>query len=135
MLGLSVRWGLFENLLNSGAAPAGFDMESAGAGFLVERRVIATRAVSLDAGPTVMVMSESQSFDAEDREFQRGAVDVRVGAIARLNLGRAARHPYFSLDGELSPARLRRPLSLDPLLPNLPSWTLGLALGMTWEAR
>ena len=54
------------------------------------------------------------------------------GSFARLVLGDGPMRFLTELDGEVSPTRLRRETRIDPMLPPLPTWSVGGSLGAEW---
>ena len=110
-----------------------FEMESVGAGLAVGRR-FPLGFGSLDAGVSPRLVVETQSYENDSGEHSMSASDARLGAYARLALGKSSLRPVIALDGELSPARLRRVVQLDPNLPPLPSWSAGLSAAVVWGA-
>lgn len=133
MLGVTARWEVLQ--APTSGVPTNFEMDSVGAGFLVGRRFPLTDTVSLDIGVDATVIVEAQSFDDVKRgvEVSDSATDLRLGALTRLLLGTAPLQWTIAVDGEVSPARLRRAIRVDPAGPALPSVSFGLALGASWS--
>jgi hypothetical protein len=132
LLGLTVRWDPFETILRS--APPGFEMENVGVGFIVTRRIAG--APALDVGATATLVEQAQSFTgATGAEVTKEQTEVRVGLTARALLGSGPLRSTILLEAEVSPSRIRREVRLDDVLPALPTWTLGVGFGGTWEAR
>jgi hypothetical protein len=130
LLGVTVRWDLLETLLPR--APIGFEMDSVGAGFLLARRVLETRALALQLGGTAQLLADTQSIEKNEAETDRTAVDLQLGMLGQLLFGRPPLRWSISLEAELSPARLRHGVKLyEPL----PSYSLGLGFGAAWELR
>lgn len=129
LLALSVRWAPFEALTSH--PPAGFEMDSVGAGFVVARRL--GESPQFDLGATVTLLEEAQSYTVDSQEITRQTAEVRLGPLVRALFGRGRLRGSIGLDAELSPTRIRRPVRLDPALPPLPAWSIGVAVGVTWE--
>jgi hypothetical protein len=113
-------------------AVAGFEMESAGAGFLVARRFLRTHALGVDAGATVLMLVDTQSVETRTPDEVGSAADARFGLLVRALLGAGAWRFAPSIDADLAPARIRRSIRIDPDLPPLPKWSIGLGLGVSW---
>src|SRR5262249_49840811 len=133
LFALLVRWDPFEML--SGPPPPSFEMENVGAGFMVARRV--GKSPQFDLGATASLIEESQSTEDAGGETSGSQTDVRLGIITRLLLGGAssAWHGTVSLEADVSPARLRRTIRIADALPDLPTWSLTLGVGVAWEDR
>jgi hypothetical protein len=108
-------------------------MDNLGAGFLISRELVGTPWSDVELGISAFVMAEIQSYYEDEDERTFSAADLRVGAFARVLVGHAPLRWTLALDVDLSPLRLRRDLVLDPLLPKLPSWSVGLGLGAAWS--
>jgi hypothetical protein len=130
LLALSVRWDAFETLVDD--APRGFEMESVGAGFLLARNLFDTGKLALQVAGTAQLLAATQSIEIAEVETTETAVDARLGLQSRLLLGVSPLRWTLGLEGELSPMRLQRPLKL---YATLPSWSLGLGIGVAWEPR
>jgi hypothetical protein len=128
--GVVARWQPSE-VPASGPVP-GFEMESAGAGFAVARRVVKTGMLGLDAGATALVLVDTQSLEARVPDEVGASTDVRFGVLFRALIGRSPWKLAPSLDADIAPSRLRRNTRLDSALPPLPTWSVALALGATW---
>ncbi|AKU94877.1 hypothetical protein AKJ09_01541 [Labilithrix luteola] len=129
LFGLTARWDV--NQWKEGAA-SGFEMETVGVGVGVGRR-FGIGGLDLDLGLSPRLVSETQTFESDGAENTASATDVRFGGFARLGLGRSKLRFALTLDGELSPSRIRRSIALDPALPSLPSWSAGLGIAVTWR--
>jgi len=132
LFGLCARWDLAQTA--DVASPAVFEMDTVGAGIAVARR-LDVRIGYLDVGFSPRLLAESQSFEASGKEISRSASDVRLASFARLAFGHGAFRFAVGLDGELSPARVRREIRLDAVLPPLPAWSAGLSAGLSWTAQ
>jgi hypothetical protein len=128
LLALSIRWIPIETVLQP--APTGFEMDSAGAGFIAARRFAKNPA--FDVGATAWVVELTQSYGARS-EVSRSHTELHLGVMARALLGSGAWRESVSLDAEVAPGRFRQDTRLDDALPTLPTWSLGLGLGATWE--
>ena len=130
MLGVHARWEILEQLTSH--PPRGYEMDSAGAGFFVARRLELSPAVRADVGGAATLLVEAQSFETSAGEVSGSSTDVRLGLFTRFLFGTSAWRWTLALDGELSPPRLRRALRVDPVAPQLPTWSAGLAIGASW---
>jgi hypothetical protein len=128
--GVVARWQPSE-VAASGPQP-GFEMESAGAGFAVARRVVKTGMLGLDAGATTLVLVDTQSLETRVPDEIGASTAVRFGVLLRALIGRSSWKLAPSLDADLAPSRLRRNTRLDAALPPLPTWSVALGLGATW---
>jgi hypothetical protein len=128
--GVVARWQPSE-VPASGPQP-GFEMESAGAGFAVARRVVRTGMLGLDAGATALVLVDTQSLESRVPDEVGASTDVRFGVLLRALIGRSPWKLAPSLDADIAPSRLRRNTRLDAALPPLPTWSVALGLGATW---
>ena len=131
--GVVARWQPSE-VPASGPRP-GFEMESAGAGFAVARRVLKTGTLGLDAGATALVLVDTQSLETRIPDEIGASTAVRFGVLLRALIGRSPWKLAPSLDADLAPSRLRRNTRLDAELPPLPTWSVALALGATWVGQ
>jgi hypothetical protein len=109
-----------------------FEMESAGAGFAVARRVLKTGVLGLDAGATALVLVDTQSLEGRIPDEIGASTAVRFGVLLRALVGRLPWKLAPSLDADIAPSRLRRNTRLDAALPPLPTWSVALGLGATW---
>lgn len=130
-LGLSARWDVAQEM--SAPRADDFEMESLAAGLVVARRMELGR-FDLDVGFSPRLVVETQSHEIDDDDQTGTATDVRAAVFTRLSYGRGPLRPFATLDGELSPARVRRKIFLAPELPALPAWSAGLALGVAWSS-
>lgn len=134
ILGVSGRWDVSDGYVSDPTA-SGFSMESGAIGVLLGRRIDLGWG-SLDGMLEANVVVESEEGSGTPNEIGGETADVRAGLAIRLAAGRHARvRPYFLLDAEGSPARLRKPRQLDSALPTLPAWSTGLAVGVMWGLR
>lgn len=131
LLGTVFRW----DFLGQKEAPlvSTFETETVGAGLLVARRQ-GFGFGALDVGVTPRLAVETQTYETSGGEHSLDSTDVRLGAFARLAFGTGALRGLLALDAELSPTRLRRTIRLDPLLPPLAAWSLGVSAGLQWAA-
>jgi hypothetical protein len=127
---LTVRWDPLQVLTTSSVS--GVEMESAGAGFTVLRS-FTSAPVRFDAGIEALLLLETQSVEANDGEHAATGADFRLGVTSRALFGRNNPRWTLSLSANASPARLRRELRLDPLLPPLPQWEVGMGVGASWS--
>lgn len=131
LFGLWARWDVVS--LSDVANPADFEQEGVGAGVSVARRTN-LGAVDLDIGASPRFIEDTQRYIVNGTEEARSAADIRLGAFVRAAFGHRALRFITTLDGELSPARLRRPIQLESDLPALPAWSAGLAAGVAWTS-
>ena len=129
LLGMTVRWDVFET--KAGLAANNFEMETLGAGLSVARR-FRPAIGSMDVGVGPRLITETQSYDAASGERSGSLTDVRLASFARFALGQSELRGYLEADAELSPARIRRVISIDPDLPSLPAWSVGVGAGLAW---
>ena len=87
---------------------------------------------SMDVGVGPRLITETQSYDAASGERSGSLTDVRLASFARFALGQSELRGYLEVDAELSPARIRRVISIDPDLPSLPAWSVGVGAGLAW---
>ena len=109
-----------------------FYMQSEAVGVSFGRRFTLS-SVQLDAllGPNIVL--ESQDADDTNREVHGASADFRLGVALRVSGPRLSSVRAFATgDFEGSPARFRATKSLDPILPTLPAWSSGLAVGVAW---
>ncbi|MGH7284272.1 MAG: hypothetical protein ACRELY_22320 [Polyangiaceae bacterium] len=132
LLAMDVRWDLIQ--AKSGITLSNFEMDTVGIGLTVGRR-IPVGFGDLDVGASPRLIAETQSFESSSGEVSGTEADVRLGALARLSLGRSALRAFAALDGEISPARLHRDVRIDALLPPLPAWSTGLCVGVVLGER
>jgi hypothetical protein len=134
-LGLLFRW----DALLTRLAPTvdSFAMSSVAIGVTLGRRE-ATRWGGWSASVSPRLVAESQTIDRntpEGPDLAASSTDIRLGTTERIFFGSGATRPFLELDGELSLARMRQPLRLDPAFARLPAWGLGLGLGVAWGDR
>src|SRR5262249_51746230 len=113
--------------------PHGFSMAEVCIGLSVERRLLRRPLeVRAELVPSVAVIS--MVGDAGEQHADGGKVDARFG------LGLRAAYPLTSalqivagIDGELAPAGLAGGASrrIDPILPPVPTFTVGTTLGVS----
>ena len=130
LFGLNLRFEPWTRV-SAGYLPR-FEMSTAGLGFMLGRGMFASPSLLFDAAVTTTLLSEAQSVQLSEREVSSTAGDVRVGALARCLFGSAPLRLTVTLDGDVSPARAGRSIRAADALPPLPSWSLGLGLGLSW---
>jgi hypothetical protein len=113
-------------------ATEGFEMESAGAGFLVARRLLQTGWVALEAGASAMLLVDTQSIETRTPDEVGSAADARFGMLVRAPIGKGPWRFAPSIDADVAPSRIRRTTRIDPALPPLPKWSVGFGLGLNW---
>jgi hypothetical protein len=131
LFALLVRWDPLEDLTS--VAPPGFEMESVGAGFAVAKRF--GRGPSFDLGATASLVEEIQSMEDAGGETSGSQTDIRLGVVGRVLLGGGPFHGALSFEADASPGRFRRTVRIADVLPDLPSWSLGLGVGAAWDDR
>lgn len=131
LFALLVRWDPLETL--TGVAPSGFEMDTVGAGFVVARALGASP--EFDIGATVSLLEETQSAEDVSGETSGSQTDVRAGVLARTLFGRGSFRGLVSFEADVSPGRLRRTARIAEVLPDLPSWSVGVGVGAAWEDR
>ncbi|MDB4979985.1 MAG: hypothetical protein JWM82_737 [Myxococcales bacterium] len=125
---LGMRWD--ELLVAEDVVAPGFEMDALSVSVLVARRW-ALPFGRFDLGVAPRLVAESQSYRPPTGERGGTSTDIRPALVARLELGRQTRF-LVDLDADVSPSRLRRDLRIDPELPRLQSWSVGLAVGAAW---
>jgi hypothetical protein len=130
LLALALRWEPAQAVATH--VPPGFEMDSVGAGFMISRRVVRAGPADIECGVSSFLVGEIQSLKLAGREKTDSEADIRIGLLARLLLGRSAWRWVLALETDISPLRLRRDLRVDPALPKLPNWSLGMSLGGAW---
>ncbi len=85
-----------------------------------------------ELGASTSLLVQSQSYEGEKGEKVGSVVDARLGLVTRALFGGGNRRFIVTLNGEVSPTRLRRKLRVDDALPPLPSWDVGLGIGAAW---
>ncbi len=126
LLGSTVRWEA-DNIGTGQNLPTGFHMQSFTLGAMVGRRWRLDE-LRLDTmlGPQMLVENqESHAYDPDTVSNLHG--DISAGALARLS----GTNFYTALSTEFFPHRVRS-RRYDPFLPRLPSWGVGLSVGMVW---
>lgn len=132
LFALAFRWEPLAVL--SDPVPSGFDLDTAGAGFILAHRVV-DAGVALDAGFNATLLANRESYDNDNRRVSDTDGDMRVGLLGRLLFGGPEWRWAITIEAEASPLRVGGPLRVAPGLPTLPTWALGLGLGMTWEEQ
>jgi hypothetical protein len=128
--GLTARW---DALNVTPARPAGFEMDAIGVGFIVSRRLLRSwNRLSVDAGATATLLTESQSLRSNGGERLGSTTDARLGLVGLASWGSTSLRGAFLLEGEISPARLKQTMRLGEGFPALPAWSLGLGAGIVW---
>jgi hypothetical protein len=130
LFGIAARWQPSE--VPASAPQKGFEMESAGAGFLVLYRVLHAPLVDLDAGGSVLMLVDTQSIDTRLPDEVGSSTDARFGALVRALFGKGGVRFAPSLDADIAPTRVRRNIHLKADLPPLPSWSVAIGLGVSW---
>jgi hypothetical protein len=128
-LGIDARW---EALEAKSGADSTFEMETVAVGLTLTHEFRA-HALDIDVGLSPRLVDETQSDDAYANGNAFSTTDVRMAALVRATLGWTHVRPLVTLDGELSPTRVRRLPRLNRDLPPLPAWSAGLSLGVQWS--
>jgi hypothetical protein len=130
-IALGMRWD--ELLVAEDIVVPGFEMDAVSVTVSVARRWPSSfGAVELGLAPRLI--AESQSFRPPTGERGGTSTDIRPALVARLEVGRRRTRFLVDLDADVSPGRLRRELRIDPELPHLQGWSVGLAVGAAWGA-
>lgn len=127
---LVARWQPSE--VPASAPQPGFEMESAGAGFIVARRFVKSRVVGVDAGASALVLVDTLSTETRTPDEVGTDTEVRFGVLVRALVGASSWKLASSLDADVAPARVGRTVRVDPTLPPLPAWSIALGLGAAW---
>jgi hypothetical protein len=133
LLAVSARWDIAD-VINEPTA-MDFYMQSSAVGVSIGHR-LELAGVHLDTllGPTIVL--ESQDADDVDREVHGASADFRLALAVRVSGPRSSSiRAFASSDFEGSPARIHSQKTLDRVLPPLPWWSSGLAVGILWGAR
>jgi hypothetical protein len=133
LVGIGARWDLANDTI--GPSPGGFNMEGVGLAVAIGRRITAGE-VDLDGLVRPEIVVDIQEADGPGGDGIGGTEsDVRFDALLRVSGPRVSRTRFFAAaDIEVSPSRVRSPRRIDPLLPTLPYWSSGLAIGIIWGA-
>jgi hypothetical protein len=130
LVGVTARWQPAE--VPASSPREGFELDSAGAGFIVLYRLWHAPIVDLDAGGSVLVLVDTQSIDTRSPDEVGSATEARFGALVRALFGKSAFRIAPSLDADIAPTRVRRSVYLKADLPPLPAWSVALGLGVSW---
>jgi hypothetical protein len=130
LLGATFRASPFE--VRADDNPRGFHLSTSSLAAMAGRR---TRIGPVQAdwlGGPALVVEHEERHEADGSEISAGSVDVRLAAQARFAPPGSGFRLYGAVDGEVSPGRFfgesNRP---DRRLPPLPTWSLGLSVGVT----
>jgi hypothetical protein len=132
LFALTFRWEPVAALTDP--APSGFDLDSAGAGFMLAHRIF-QGSVTFDAGFNAILLADRETYDNGEREVSDTDGDMRVGLLGRLLFGGPEWRWTITMEAEASPLRVSGPLRVAPGLPTLPTWALGLGVGAAWEEQ
>jgi len=132
LLAVALRWDGYQTAVRN--RPKHLEMSTEGGGLWAMYRLAAAKNLRLDAGLTFWLLGMMQTRGEEDDERGGNTFDLRNGAMIRALLGHGSIRTAIGADVELSPLRLRNELRLDRELPTLPSWSVGLHVGIAWEA-
>jgi len=132
-LAFTMRWEPIVRPIDLDASA--FEMSSFAIGFAATRRFRPNTRLAFDVGGGAQIVSLSQHYDRASGEVLHSDTDARVGAIARMLVGRGRWAYLVTLDAELSPERTIRPRRLEPDLPPLPGYSFGLSTGVAWGTR
>ncbi len=133
LLSASARWDAVEAIVTE-PTPMDFYMQSEAVGVSFGRRFTFS-SIQLDAlvGPNIVLESQDADDVAPNRDVHGASADFRLGAALRVSGPRfSSVRAYATGDFEGSPSRLRSSKSLDRILPTLPWWSSGLAVGVAW---
>jgi hypothetical protein len=128
----SARYGAIAE--HGGGAPiAGWFYEEAGFGLGIGRRLqLGELTCDVAVVPQLVIVNEEADVPVEGTGGS--ADEFRVEGLLRaiVPVGGQVR-PALMVDAELTPLKLGSPTSLAPSLPPLPTWTLGMGVGIVWE--
>ena len=130
LVGVTARWQPSE--VPASSPIEGFEMDSAGAGFIVLYRLWHAPIVDLDAGGSVLLLVDTQSIDTRSPDEVGSSTEARFGTLVRALFGKSTIRFAPSLDADIAPARVRRSVHLKADLPPLPAWSVALGLGVSW---
>jgi hypothetical protein len=129
VVGMGMRWDALEHV--SGDAPPGFETDAIALSLTVARRL--SRAWGyVDAGASPRLVSQTQTYLPPAGEQTGTATDVRAALFTRVGFGHGPVRFLLDADVEVAPTHVRREIRIDPVLPRLPSWSAGLAVGAVW---
>ncbi len=128
LVGINARYAPFGARVGGSKVP-GFTYSEAGMGIDLGRRVrLGLGALDLFVSPGVAITT--MVGDVPDDDVGGTDYDVRVSGAARFLFPFAGSwRPSATLDAAVSPLSLGSPKSLDPVLPFLPTWSIGLRVG------
>jgi hypothetical protein len=130
LLGLLVRWDGYEMLASH--RPEGFESESVGAGFSLVHQLVRKDWYALHIGGSALLLATTQALERIESIEDQSTATLRVGLLARLLFGDARLRWTVTFETELSPMSLRKsPALYEPL----PTWGLGLGLGLAWDVQ
>jgi len=134
VLGVSARWDVTTGLLTEPTLMDYYLMSGAVGVHVGRRFEVPSASLALLLGPNLVL--ETQGADDGKVDIEGSAADVRLDFGARVAAPRQASFRVFaSADCEFSPARLVKSHFVQPGLPALPSFSIGLALGFGWSGR
>lgn len=128
LLGGSLRWDALQNR-GPNTAPH-YELGAIAAGITFGGRV-SQGLVDCDIAFEPRLIAESQSYRSGDREIGSTTADIWVAGLIRTAFGRGSVRPYVQADVEMAPNRVGRSFVSDTVFQALPSWSVGLALGVT----
>jgi len=134
LLSASARWDAIEAIATE-PVPMDFYMQSEAVGVSFGRRFLFS-SVQVDGlvGPNIVLESQDADDVDSNRDVHGASADFRLGLALRVSGPRSSSiHAFATADFEASPARLRASKSLDRILPTLPAWSSGLAVGVAWS--
>lgn len=133
LLALTGRYDGYQTVTDD--RPRDFEMTTLGGGFSLMRELAAFEHSAFELGLTTWLLGETQAYTPDDVELAYSSFDVRLGATTRWVLGDRPLRYFVGFDAELSPARMRHELRVEPGLPALPGWSVGLAIGVAWDPQ
>lgn len=104
-------------------------------GFAVTRRFVANQRLRFDVGGTVALGVQVQEYETIGTEMTHADTDAHVGVLVRSLVGEGPARWLTSIEADLSPERALHPLRVEPELPRLPYFTLGVTTGVAWGSR
>lgn len=130
-LGLTVRWDPLVRVLADDATR--LETSSLGVGFAFTRRWEPSAQLAFDFGATAAVDMQIQEYQLGARETSRTGTNARVGLIARTLHGHGRCRFLSALEVDVSPSLALHPIHVEPGVPRLPYFSVGLSAGVAWS--
>lgn len=129
LLGVSLRWDALQNAADNTIAQ--YEAQAVAIGFTLGRRLY-EGAVTIDCAIEPRVVSTAQSHGEGSDEHRTSTADIYVGALARVAFGDGRLRPYIQPDLEVTPEHMKRGTGEDAVYTPLPTWSVGMTLGLRW---